>query len=337
MKSPTNGIRKAAIVVASLSRSAADRLLGQMDPEQERQVRRAVVDLGPVDPDERERVLSEFFRVRPMVPEKESPGIELDGRLARTLSFTVEGSPDDPAGDAIFGGPPFGFLREAEGEKLADLLTSERPQTIALVLAHLPAEQAGKVLARLAPALQVEVVHRLVDLEETEPEILQEVEQALQARFSELVLMQRRRVAGMTAVSGILDAADGPVGAAIFRNLAALDRPLADRLSPRQAAFDDLLELDDASLVVLLEAAGPQLALLALVGAPPAMVERMCRVLGDSQAEVVRQKLDNLGPTRLSDVEEARRRITDVAQQLALEGKIVLPSEEPSRRPVQVA
>ncbi len=331
MKPEPDGIRKAAILVASLSRRAADRLLDQMDPQQAQRIRRTVFDLGPIDPQEQRRIVDEFFRVRPMVPVDDPPGIELDGRLARKLSlgeprFTVDELPQENESDA----PPFRFLHDAEGEKLARLLANERPQTIALVLSHLPPQQAGKVLARLAPALQVDVVRRLVNLEETEPEILREVERALQSRFSQQVLMQRRRVAGLAAVAGILEASDGRVAVGILNNLASHDPPLAERLGPQRLAFEELVELDDLTLATILKTAEPELVMLALVGAPPELLQRILRRLPESEAKSVRHQLDHVGPTRLSDVEEARRRIAEVAQRLAIEGRIQLAGRQAS-------
>jgi len=140
---------------------------------------------------------------------------------------------------------PFVRLREAENEKLARLLAGERPQTIALVLSHLSSRQAAGVLACLQPNLQTEVVRRLVDLEETDPAILHEVEQALESRLSQQVRMQRRRVAGLEAVSGILEASDGDLRLQILDNLTARDQKLAERLLPPPMEFDDLAELDD--------------------------------------------------------------------------------------------
>jgi flagellar motor switch protein FliG len=328
MKPHANGIRKAAILVASLSRSAADRLLDQIDPEQARSVRQTVVDLGPIDPDEQRRIIDEFFRLRPMVPAKQHSGIELDGTLARRLSLAVPRfAPEDLAQPDTSDGKPFRFLHEAEGEKLAGLLVNERPQTIALVLSHLPPERAGSVLARLAPTQQVEVIRRLVDLEETDPEILHEVEQALESRFSEQKLMQRRRKAGSAAVEGILKASDGRVGMQILGNLAAHDRQLAERFSPERLEFEELVHLDEATLATILKAAEPELVMLALVGAPQELIERILRKVPESDANVLRRQLEHVGPTRLSDVEEARRRIGEVSQRLVLEGRIRLPGK----------
>ena len=193
-------------------------------------------------------------------------------------SRTRTSHPAATAAPAAKGGEPFRFLREAEADKLSRVLAGERPQTIALVLSHLPPQQAGSVLARLQPALQAEVVRRLVNLEETAPEILREVEEALESRLSEQVQMQRRRVAGLTAVAGILQAADGRTGMQILDNLAVHDHVLAERLRPQPLAFDDLADADRSVLAAVVRSADWNVLAMALVGAAPELLDR---VLGE--------------------------------------------------------
>jgi flagellar motor switch protein FliG len=333
MNLDSDGIRKAAILVASLDRAAADQLLDRIDPARARQIRQMALELDSIDAEEQRQVIDEFLRIRPRVQEELPTGIELDGRLAQSLfssprPFASEEAEAEDGNRAE--GPPFRFLHEAEGEKLVSLLTGERPQTIALILSHLPPDQAGKVLAGLPAALQVDVLHRLVDLEETEPEILQEVERALESRFSKQLLKQRRRMAGLAAVAGILEASDGHVGREILGNLAARDHRLARRLCPQRIDFDELCGYEGAALGTIFRAAGRELAALALVGAAPALIERVLAQLPASQAGVLRDRLDHPGPTRLTDVEEARRRIAALAERLAMEGRIDGPHVRPS-------
>jgi len=324
---PSGGIRKAAILVASLEQAAADTLLDQMGPQRAARVRQAMVDLGDLDPGEQQRVIEEFFRIRPMMPQEHPPGIELDGRLARKLGLSQAAYGADEPADAPESGPPFQFLQETEADKLARALSGERAQTIALVLSHLSPAQAGSVLGRLPASQQVEVIRRLVDLEETDAEILREVERGLQARLSQQVQMQRSRVAGLTAVEGILKASDTQVVVQILDNLAAYDQPLAERLSPPALTFDDLAEMDDTALGAVLQAAPPTLLSMALVGARPRLIERFLSHLALAQATSARQQLDHPGPLRLSDVEGARQRLVDLARHLAAAGRIRVPGE----------
>jgi len=333
MNEEQNNLRKAAILLAAMDANTADEMLEKLGPEQEQQMRMAIVDLGDVDPQEQRRVVDEFMRVGPMMPQGEPAGVDLtEQRGSRWSPPSLNDGERMPEPPRTFSAGssgtsrPFRFLHEAETERLARVLTDERPQTIAVVLSHLPPEQAGEVLSRLTASLQVEVIHRLVDLEETDAEILREVEEALQPRFAEQMRKQRRRVAGFAAVDQILQASQPQVGMKVIDNLSTRDKALAERLAPPtvHVEFDDLTALDDNSLAMIFEKAGAELSMLALLGAAPELVERVLRWLPPTEAANVRYKLEHPEPVRLSDVESARRKIADIAERLHREKHIEL-------------
>lgn len=336
------GIRKAAIFVASLDRKAADLVLDQMPEDVAQAVRQAILDLDSIDPEEQRAIVADFRRRRSpvQVPEGASPsdarqrsglrlsGVEVDGELAKKfMPPPLERPTPAPSRTTPQTDPPFRSLRQAEADRLARVLAVERPQTIALVLAHLPPQHAGSVLSRLEADLQVEVVRRLVDLEETDPEILREVERGLEMRLAKQVPMQRRRVAGMAAVAGILEACDRRTGDQILDNLDRYDRDLVERLKPAELAFEDLARLDDDSLAAVLHAADTDWVQLALVGAPPEWIQRFLDLLPGSTARLIQRELNHLGPTRLSDVEEARQRLAALAERLAAQRRIRVPGQ----------
>lgn len=324
------GLRKVAIFVASLDRALADRVLKQFPPDQARRIRQAMVELEAIDPEEQQRVIEEFRR-RAHARAHAASGIDLEVPAVVPSPAAAAPVAEAAASSAANPAAPFRFLRDAESDKLAAILASERPQVIALVLSHLPPEQAGKVLVRLSSGLQVEVIRRLVDLEETDPEILRDVERGLEKRLAEVVRTPRRRVAGLSAIEGILRASGAAIGTHILDNLAQHDRRLAERLAPAEPRFEELLALDDTALATVLAAAELELIALALLGAPPAWNQRLLSVMPPRDAEWTRQRLASPGPVRLSDVEEARRRLAAVAHRLAGEGKIRLPARPVSQ------
>lgn len=308
MQSADPAFRKAAILVAALSPQEADRVLDCFAPDQAQRLRQAAVDLGDVDPQEEQRVLAEFFRVGPAAPDGRAVGIALDdGPMQRSAPAEDEWTSNEP---------PFGFLHDTEADKLARALAEERPQTVALVLSHLSPEQAGAVLVRMPGTQQVDVIHRLIDLEETDPVVLREVEHVLQTRLSRQVQMQRRRVAGLKAVAGILQASPRDVGSQILDNLAVRDQCLAEKLGPRPLEFDDLARAGDPLWRALLDAADPEVLMLALLGARPTLVDRVLRLLPADEAQALRDRLDRPGPIRLRDVDLARRELAGHAQRL---------------------
>ena len=322
------GIRKAAIFVASLDRASADRVLEEMEPQQAQLVRQAILDLGPIDPKDQREVLAEFRRRASRTAPEPVVGVEIDETLAKKFVPSTL-APSAPIPAQRPSDPPFRFLREAEADNLVRVLLPERPQTIALVLSHMPPEHAGNVLARLPSKLQVDVIRRLVDLEETDPEILEEVERGLKSRLSEQVRIERRRVAGLPAVAEILEACQEQVGMQILDNVSLHDRSLAEKLGPGRFEPVEVADLDDESLAATLRAADAELIMLALVGALPPRIERFLAMVPEAQSRQIGRELKHLGPTRLSDVEEARRRLAELARRLAIEGRVRLPRKTP--------
>ena len=333
MNATSTKIRKAAILVASLDAPTADAILGQMPEEQAARVRRMMVELGDIDPEEQQQVIDEFFRHEPAHGEEaaesaDDDGVELDPGLARRLAQGNDAAESQAETDSD--SAPFQFLREAHSARLTPFLAGEHPQTIALVVSHLAPQRAAGVLATLDGPLQAEVLRRLTDLDQADPAILREVERGLETKIIEHARSERRRAAGLNAVSDILQAADTSTKRTLLTNLARHDRQLAGRLRPQSLAFSDLERLDEPALAMIFARAEPELTYLALAGASQSLMDRLLAQLSPLEARQFNRSIEKLGPMRLSDIEEAQQRIAELAQQLALEGEIELPGPAPS-------
>lgn len=323
-----NTLRKAAILVASLEPDAAEALLAQMSVEQARTLREAAAMLGDMDDGEQAAVIDEFFRIGPMLPEDQPPGIDLQSRIAEQVARSAERSfrMEEPrSARNEYDGKPFRSLRHTAGATLGAKLRNEHPQTIAVVVSHLPPESGAELLASLPSSLQAEVAWRLVDLEEADPEIVREIEHGLESWLAEQERSSRRRSAGMMALENILAAADPLQHEMLLANLARHDRSLAAQLFSREAGsftFAQLQELDDRSLGKLLTHASPELVALALDGSGKAVVARAYRLLPVARAARLRRDLGALGPMRVSDVEHAQRELADLATELEQRGEL---------------
>lgn len=312
-------LRKAAILLASLDGDEAAALLRMMSASQSQSVRRMLDHLGLVDDAERQEVIDDFFRAMSLKPVADAAGIELDAPHVRSFRLPGGGNPDAASLETT---TPFRFLHEAAPRKLVPFLEREHPQTVAVVLSHLPAQRAAEILAHLTGGLQLEVARRLVDLEETDPEVLCEVERGLESWLS----TQARtapRTGAQTPLAAILGAADPRARQSILSNLARHDRNLTDGLD-RAASTPGLAELeslDAAALATLLRHADEEVLLLALAGAQTPLVERVLVLLGDRAADM-QHALRTLGPLRMSDIEAAQRQLAELARDLQQRGAI---------------
>jgi len=329
------GLRKAAILIDCLDAKTADLVLDRLPREYADQVRTTWMALGRIAADEREKVIQEFIRSTSQPQGEKAPNQsaapEWEGTELVLQSSTIASEKAAEDNERI---TPFRLLREAEADKLVGILQGERPQIIALVLAHLPPQQAGAVLVRFSPVMQVDIVRCLVSLEETDPEVLREVDRALESKLSELVAIQRRRIAGITAVNGIVRNSQEHVSQRILENLSNLAPELAERLMPVPPIdFNQFIRFDESALGTIFEKADEELVVLSLWGAPLGLVEKILMQFPAWKADQIREQLTNLGPVRLSDVEEARRRLAEHARKLAMHRRIRLPPELQSYQP----
>ncbi|MDP1564481.1 MAG: FliG C-terminal domain-containing protein [Pirellulaceae bacterium] len=115
-------------------------------------------------------------------------------------------------------------------------------------------------------------------------------------------------------------------------------QPMADRLAsneleqataladfePRQT-FAELVNCEAASLQALLATAKPQLTLLALRGASQALLDRVLKMLPRNEAKEVQFRVQNLGPTRVQDIQQAQQYLLRLASLLEDMGRFRRP------------
>ena len=192
------------------------------------------------------------------------------------------------------------------------------------MISHLPGDQAAEMLAVLDDALQVEVVRRLVNLQQANPEVLLEVERGLESRILEQAIDEQRQTAGMASVAGILAAATpahearnpdqslsprSPFGRQTGRSRVSLFRPGAGQ---RRGVGHG-----HGCRRHAIGRAG-----LGRCHASAASADARGRARQYSRA--IDRALEALGPTRLSDVEEAQHEMARLARELDAEGRIDL-------------
>lgn len=157
---------------------------------------------------------------------------------------------------------PFSFLHKAESENLLMFIQDEHPQTIAMILSHLPSSKASEILSGLPSNKQVEVVKRISTMEQTSPEVIKEVEQGLEQRLSGLVSEKFAKVGGIDSVAEMLNLSDRATEKGILEALESDDPDLVEQIRRLMFVFEDMLLVNDKGIqAVLKEVDNDELAL----------------------------------------------------------------------------
>jgi len=316
--------RKAAILLLSLERPLAAEVLSQLPRDQVERLTMEIARLEDVTRDQQESVLNEFDdHFKELVP------IERGGlNFANELLEQSLGK--DHAGQILenvrqsMSATPFGFLQKAGAENLLTFITEEHPQTIALVMSHLPGSLAAEVLSGLPSNKQLEVIRRLAHMEQTSPEVIADVERTLQGRMTSTFNQQFEKRGGVPMVAQILNVTDRMTNKGILESLEQNDAELADEIRRLMFVFDDLLKLDDKAIQSLLKEVDNNQWAVALKGASDEIRSKIFANLSQRAAEMLKEEMEYLGPVRVSDVEGMQQQIVDTVRRLEDAGTITV-------------
>jgi flagellar motor switch protein FliG len=236
-------------------------------------------------------------------------------RYAKFVEF-IEG------GDELSEG--FESIKWIDSQTIANFLNHEHPQTIALIMAHMETEKAAEVLLQIPKELQAEVILRIANLDRINPELVKEVQEVILTEIMSSGMNKSRLVGGTQAVAEILNNMDSQTEEMIFSAMEDVNPELAENIRELMFVFEDLTKIDDRGMQQIMKEVTNEMLTMALKTAPNELREKIFKNISSRAAEMIREDLNNMGPTKLSDVEKAQQEIVKICRRLEGEGKIVL-------------
>lgn len=318
------GKQKTAILLLSLGSDVSAGILKHLREDEIEEITLEIANLKRVPPELRDQVIEEFHQICLAQEYILSGGIE----MAREILDKALGS--HKAYDVIekltssLTVRPFDFARKTEPSQLLNFIQNEHPQTIALVMAYLKAEQAGIILSALPPLQQVEVAKRLATMDRTSPEVLHEVELVLEKKLSSFVMQDFSIAGGIESVVNVLNRVDRGTEKTILEALAEDNPELADEIKRRMFVFEDIAQLDSRTIQRVMRDVDSKDLGMALKTASEEVKNLVFKNMSKRAVDLLKEDMGFLGPVRLRDVEEAQQKIVNVIRQLEDSGEIVI-------------
>lgn len=219
---------------------------------------------------------------------------------------------------------PFEFVKKTDASQLLNFIQDEHPQTIALILSYLSAEQAATILGALVPEKQAEVARRIATMDRTSPDVIKEVERVLESKLSSLVNQDYTIIGGVDAVVEILNTVDRGTEKHIMETLEVEEPELADEIRKKMFVFEDILLLDDRAIQRVLRDVDNNDLAIACKGSTEEVQNAIFSNMSKRLAEMIREDMEFMGPVRMKDVEEAQQKIVNIIRKLEDSAEIVI-------------
>ncbi len=322
MASELSGEQKAAILLKAIGEDAAALVMKNLDPKEIRRLGASMNATANITREEESLVIDEFEKA------SASGDITFHGKeyikaiLSKALGPEKATRMLESMTSKVY--PGLDAMKWVDAKAVSQMIKTEHPQTISVILAHMDPEQAGVVMTDLPEALRADVALRLATMEDLQPSVLEELSDALQSSRVASAGNRATSVGGAEAAANILTTLDKATEGGIMSKIAERDQQLADTIRGLMFVFDDLIKLDDRGMQELMKEVSKEDLPVALRGASPETKAKFLKNMSSRASEMLKDDMEARGPMKVADVEKAQQNILKVCRKLEEEGRIVI-------------
>jgi flagellar motor switch protein FliG len=320
-----SGVRKAAVLLVQMGKAHSAQVLRSLRESEVEALTAEIARLEDIDLETVDAVLTEFQELATARSYFTQGGMPFAEEVLVATLGPEKAKEVMARLSAALVEMPFEFLRRVDPRLVLSFLQDEHPQTITLVLGHMSAEQAAVVLGGLPETIQADVAHRLAVMERTSPEIVKQVEAHLERRLSAVLQSSDySTVGGVKPLVAIINHSDRATERLILDGLEQRDQELAEEVRAHMFMFEDIVTLDDRSVQLVLRQVEAKELATALKGVRADVRDKIVKNMSERAAGALQEEIDVLGPTRLTQVEEAQVHVVRQIRALEESGQIVI-------------
>jgi len=324
MSTVFKGLQKAAVLLITLGPDRSSEIIKFLSESEIEQLTLEMANLRKVSEEQRDSVVDEFHKMCLASNYIAQGGIEyarevLERALGEQRAFDIIGRLSSSLKMR-----PFDVVRRTDPKQLFTFIQGEHPQTIALIMTHIPADKAATLLSSLPQDIQAEVTRRIALMGRTSPEILKEIEKVLENKISNLAPTDYTTSGGMQAVVDMLNRTDPGTLKIVMDTLEMDDPDLAEQIKRQMFVFEDIILLDDRGVQLVLREVETKDLALALKGSNEEVSTKILGNMSSRAASMLKEDMQFMGPVRLREVEEAQQRIVKAIRKLEEAGAIVI-------------
>ena len=319
-----NGREKAAILLIAMGPEKSAKIFKHLREEEIEALTLEIANTATVRPELKDEVLEEFYQICLAQQYITEGGIAyarniLEQALGEAKAFEVISKLT-----VSLQVRPFDFVRRTDVGQIINFIANEHPQTIALILSYLRPQQAAEVLSSLAQDKQADVARRIAIMDRTSPDVIKEVERALEKKLSLLMMDDYATVGGVDSIVDILNSVDRGTERHIMETLDVEDVELSEEIRRKMFVFEDILSLSNRDVQQVLREVDSKELSVALKGCSEELQNHIFANMSKRLAAMTKEDMDYMGPVRRTDVEEAQMRVVNIVRRLQDAGEIIV-------------
>jgi len=314
--------QKVAIVMVALGEEVSGEVMKHLSDFEIEEITHAIAGLKNISVDVMDRILEEFEQ-HLMTNEWISQGGVDFARQALERAVGPRKAQEILGRISSQISSGFYMLRNVPPDQIAPFISHEHPQSIALILSQLEAEQASGILAQLPERLQSDVAYRIATMENITPNVLKEIEESLEASLKDM-LGGNKDVGGPKVVADILNLTGSSVEKNVLDNMDGQDPEVAESVRNLMFVFEDISKLSDREIQAVMKEVDQKDLVVALKSASDEMKEKILGNMSERVRTFITEEMEFQGPMRLSEVEEVQLRIVQMVRQLEEQGQVTI-------------
>lgn len=219
-------------------------------------------------------------------------------------------------------------LRNMPPQAIGQMLRGEQGQTWALVLAQLDAEASAGIFRTMDPGFRADVMQRMARMEPVSPDVLDRLIKGLLLRRPEAGMRDHVGANGTKFLTEIMKRFDRQAASDALEALAQNDPELSTSIRKQMFIFDDLVQLDGATMGVILREVDFNVLAIAMKDCPAKLRDTVMKNITKRAAEALEENLKAMSKMKKKDVEDARSQVMEQVFDLERRGEISLAQED---------
>ena len=319
-----SGSQRAAVLMLLLGEQQAAEIIKYLKPKEVQSLGAAMVSVADLSQEAVNVVLDEFILT---LRRQTSIGVNTGDYVEKVLKRALG---DDKAASVLSrimpgqGSKGLEILKWMDARSIAEMIRSEHPQVVAIILSVLDYDVAADVLSFLPVESRPEVVQRVASLETVQPSAMEELEGIMKKQFSTSSSAKSSSFGGVKAAAKIMNFVKVDQESAIMQKLSVIDEGLTQRIQDNMFTFDNLISVNNRGIQTLMRTVDPDMLMVALKGAQEPVKEKFFSNMSSRARVIFMDDMEDKGPLRMTEVEEAQKAVMRIARKLSDAGEIVL-------------